>query len=51
LALGLDLLPSAAATRLRQASMPVVAWTVRSPDQWDKVRDHSDNLIFEGFAA
>ena len=51
LALGTDLLPSPAATKLRDAGMPVVAWTLRSPEQWDKVRDHSDNLIFEGFAA
>ena len=51
LALGLDLLPSPAATKLRDGGMPIVAWTVRSPDQWDKARDHSDNLIFEGFAA
>jgi glycerophosphoryl diester phosphodiesterase len=51
LALGLDLLPSGPATKLRGTGMPVVAWTVRSPDQWDAVRDHSDNLIFEGFAA
>jgi glycerophosphoryl diester phosphodiesterase len=51
LALGLDLLPSPAAGKLRSTGMPIVAWTVRSPDQWDKARDHSDNLIFEGFAA
>ena len=45
------MLPSPRAMELRSQGMPVVAWTVRSPDQWDKVRDHSDNLIFEGFAA
>jgi glycerophosphoryl diester phosphodiesterase len=51
LALGTDILPSERATKLREGGMPVVAWTLRSPAEWDKVRDHSDNLIFEGFAA
>jgi glycerophosphoryl diester phosphodiesterase len=51
LTLGLDLLPTKRASELREGGMPVVAWTVRSPDQWGQVRDHSDNLIFEGFAA
>lgn len=49
LALGLDMLPSAAANRLRGAGMPVVAWTVRRPDQWATVAEGCDNLIFEGF--
>jgi glycerophosphoryl diester phosphodiesterase len=51
LALGMDILPSKRASELRNGGMPVVAWTVRSPDQWAAVRDHCDNLIFEGFAA
>ena len=51
LALGMDILPSVRASELREGGMPVVAWTVRSPDQWNTVRDHADNLIFEGFAA
>ncbi len=50
LALGLDMLPSAKAARLREAGMPVVAWTVREPAQWDAIKDGCDNLIFEGFA-
>jgi glycerophosphoryl diester phosphodiesterase len=49
LALGLDMLPSAAAARRRAAGMPVVAWTVRAPAQWEAVRQGCDNLIFEGF--
>lgn len=49
LALGLDMLPSEAAARRRAAGTPVVAWTVRDPDQWDAVRADCDNLIFEGF--
>jgi len=51
LALGTDILPTKRATELREGGMPVVAWTLRSPAEWEKVRDHSDNLIFEGFAA
>ncbi|MGI8840803.1 MAG: glycerophosphodiester phosphodiesterase [Caulobacteraceae bacterium] len=51
LALSLDMLPSAKADSLRKAGMPVVAWTVRSPGEWDAVKPHCDNLIFEGFAA
>ena len=49
LALGLDMLPSAEADTLRDGGMPVVAWTVRSPETWHKVQAHCDNLIFEGF--
>jgi glycerophosphoryl diester phosphodiesterase len=51
LALGTDMLPSARAAQLRAQGLPVIAWTVRSPAQWDKIRDHCDNLIFEGYAA
>lgn len=51
LALGLDMLPSARATSFRAEGMPVVAWTVRNPAQWDAIKDDCDNLIFEGFAA
>lgn len=51
LALGLDMLPSARADVYRAKGMPVIAWTVRSPEQWDTVSDHCDNLIFEGFEA
>lgn len=51
LALGLDMLPSPRADLYRAKGMPVIAWTVRSPDQWEGVRDHCDNLIFEGFHA
>jgi glycerophosphoryl diester phosphodiesterase len=51
LALGLDMLPNAKAAELRAQGMPVVAWTVREPSQWDAVKDGCDNLIFEGLAA
>ncbi|MBI1686121.1 glycerophosphodiester phosphodiesterase [Caulobacter hibisci] len=51
LALGLDMLPSPRADVFRAKGMPIIAWTVRSQDQWDAVSDHCDNLIFEGFTA
>jgi glycerophosphoryl diester phosphodiesterase len=51
LALSLDMLPNAKADNLRAKGMPVVAWTIRRPDQWDAVKSHCDNMIFEGFAA
>jgi glycerophosphoryl diester phosphodiesterase len=51
LALGTDMLPSARAAQLRAQGLPVIAWTVRSPAEWDRIRDHCDNLIFEGYAA
>jgi glycerophosphoryl diester phosphodiesterase len=51
LALSLDMLPHPRATALRAKGMPIVAWTVRNPCEWDAVKDGCDNLIFEGFAA
>ena len=44
------MLPSPKAAKLRAKGMPVVAWTVREPAQWDHVKGGCDNLIFEGFA-
>jgi len=49
LALGLDMLPSAKADAFRKKGMPILAWTVREPAQWDAVKAHCDNLLFEGF--
>jgi glycerophosphoryl diester phosphodiesterase len=51
LALGLDLLPSKKADTLRKNGMPVIAWTVRKPQDWDAVKTHCDNMVFEGFLA
>ena len=51
LALGLDMLPSPRADKLRKEGMPIVAWTVREPAQWQKISGHCDNLIFEGYQA
>jgi glycerophosphoryl diester phosphodiesterase len=51
LALGLDMLPDPRADTYRAGGMPVVAWTTRSPADWEAVSGHCDNHIFEGFAA
>jgi len=51
LALGLDMLPGEAAARHRAKGLPVVAWTVKEPSQWEAIKAHCDNLIFEGFRA
>ncbi len=50
LALSLDMLPNARSDSLRKGGMPVLAWTVRKAEEWDAVKAHCDNLIFEGFA-
>ena len=50
LALGADMLPSEIVADLRAKGMPVVAWTIRGPEQWDGLKAHCDNMIFEGFA-
>ena len=34
-----------------KAGMPVIAWTARKPEQWEAVKAHCDNLIFEGWRA
>ncbi len=51
LALHVDMLPDERAAKLREEGMPIVTWTIRDPAQWESVKDHCDNLIFEGFAA
>ena len=51
LSLGVDTLPSPRADLYRGKGMPVIAWAVRSAEQWSALSDHCDNLVFEGFAA
>jgi glycerophosphoryl diester phosphodiesterase len=51
LALGVDMLPTPRVATLRGQGYPIVAWTVRSQDEWERLSDHCDNLIFEGFHA
>jgi glycerophosphoryl diester phosphodiesterase len=50
LALGLDMLPSQRVAGFRIEGLPIVAWTVRRPEQWEAIRGGCDNMIFEGFA-
>ena len=44
-------LPWAPITALRAAGMPVITWTIRSPQQAVKARRCSDQITFEGFTA
>jgi glycerophosphoryl diester phosphodiesterase len=41
-------LPNDRVARKRR-KLPVLGWTVESPDRHQKVRPHCDNIIFEGF--
>jgi glycerophosphoryl diester phosphodiesterase len=50
LALGTDLSASPGAQRRRAEGYPIIAWTLRSADQWATAEPFADNLIFEGFA-
>lgn len=43
-------LPSAAPYLCREAlGMPVMSWTVRTPQDREKARAHADQMVFEGF--
>jgi len=42
-------LPNPRVSELREAGMPVLAWTVRSFEQERDARQYSDNVIFEGY--
>lgn len=50
LALGMDIMAGEAAAKYRQAGMPIIAWTVRSPEERGVAQGCADNIIFEGFA-
>ncbi len=43
------LLGAAPVTALRERSIPILCWTVRSPDQEIKARRLADNITFEGY--
>lgn len=49
LALGMDILASEPASKLRQQGLPIVAWTVRTAEERALAQAHADNIIFEGF--
>lgn len=42
-------LPYAPVTGLRQTGMPVISWTIRSPQQAAKALRHTDQITFEGY--
>lgn len=44
-------LPAPAVSLARGLGLPVIAWTVRSKEEWERIRPYADNLIFEGFRA
>lgn len=44
-------LPWAPVTALRAAGLPVISWTIRSPQQAATARRCSDQITFEGFTA
>lgn len=48
----IDHLPTAAMTFARAAlKLPLICWTVRTPDQHEKARLLTDQITFEGFSA
>lgn len=40
-------LPSSFAARARHRGLPVLSWTVRTPEQRDRAAHHADQIIFE----
>jgi glycerophosphoryl diester phosphodiesterase len=44
-------LPWAPVTALRADGLPVISWTIRSPEQAQTARRQSDQITFEGFLA
>lgn len=42
-------LPATGPSLARRAGLPVIAWTIKSADSWERTRPYADNLIFEGF--
>jgi glycerophosphoryl diester phosphodiesterase len=51
LALERGMLPWDRAQAFRDQGMPIIAWTVRTEKEVERLRPHVDNVIFEGFAA
>lgn len=38
-------------SELRNAGVPILCWTIRSPEEEAQAREHADNVTFEGYAA
>lgn len=45
----LDMLNSPAVERQRRAGLPIIAWTARTPEEYNRARSMADAVIFEGF--
>ncbi len=46
---GIRALPASAPLMLRHVGVPLICWTVRTPAQWEKARQYTDQITFEGF--
>jgi glycerophosphoryl diester phosphodiesterase len=44
-----DALPYWPVTIARRLGLPILGWTIRSPEELGTARPHVDNVIFEGF--
>lgn len=42
-------LPNPATRAARRRGLPVLAWTVHDPAEYERARRHADNVLFEGF--
>lgn len=51
LVLNKDMVLGRIARRYRDAGLPVIAWTIRNPEEVAPIAEHCDNIIFEGFTA
>ncbi len=51
LALDTRMLPSPRAEVFRSRGMPIIAWTVRTLEDGERLEPYCDNVIFEGFRA
>ena len=47
-AYNLDSIPSKTTERLRDMNVPVIAWTIKTPDEQVRAQTVADNYIFEG---
>jgi glycerophosphoryl diester phosphodiesterase len=41
-------LPSRSVSRVRASGIPLIAWTIRTPEEQQRARELADNYIFEG---
>lgn len=46
-----DALPNAACEAARARGLPLIVWTVKTPEQRARARRYADNVIFEGYLA